>query len=294
MLALQNTLLFILGKVMNQFDLPNLYGIIGYPLEHTLSPFLHTSAFKARKIPALLLPWQTPANKLSLFVDAMRLIKVKGCCVTIPHKRAIISLLDDITPQAKAVGAVNCLYWKNNALCGDNTDVIGFMDPLLSSAILSQFKKVLLLGSGGGARAVIVGLKRLGYSDITVTARHLAASHQLANEFNIKSIPWPLRSTSDANFIINSTALGMSGELESQTPYLADWFKKRKGLAYDIVYTPIMTRFCQEATAANWHTISGLDMFFAQANAQFVLWTGQPLPKVLKEDLALLLNTKQK
>lgn len=279
---------------MSQFDLPNLYGIIGYPLAHTLSPFLHTSAFKARNIPALLLPWQTPADKLSLFVKAVRLMKVKGCCITIPHKRAIISLLDDITPQAKAVGAVNCLYWENNMLYGDNTDVIGFMDPLLNNPTLSQFKKVLLLGCGGGARAVIVGLKLLGYSDITVTGRHLAAGHQLANEFNIQSIPWLLRNTSDANFIINATTLGMSGELESQTPYLADWFKKRKGLAYDIVYTPIMTRFCQEAKAANWHTISGLDMFFAQANAQFLLWTGQTLPKALKDDLALLLKTKQK
>jgi len=103
-----------------------------------------------------------------------------------------------------------------------------------------------------------------------------------------------LRNTSDANFIINATALGMSGKRESQTPYLADWFKKRKGLAYDIVYTPITTRFCQEAKAANWQTISGLDMFFAQANAQFILWTGQTLPKSLKDDIALLLNTQQK
>lgn len=268
---------------MKQFVLPHLYGIIGTPIGHTLSPALHNLAFKAHGIHAMLFPWQLAAEDLSSFVTMMDALNIKGCCVTIPHKQAIIPLLGNLTRQAKVVGAVNMIYKKNNTLIGDNTDVAGFVAPLLNTPHLLTFKKALVLGTGGGARAVLIGLQKLGLHDITVVGRCCEMTNQLAKEFMIKTLPWHKREKSDANFIINATPIGMAGKFESETPYNGEWLSGRHGLLYDIVYNPVTTRLCREAKAAGWEVISGINMFFAQANSQFHTWTGLTIPDEAKE-----------
>jgi shikimate dehydrogenase len=271
------------GIVMNQIKLPTLYGIIGYPLGHSLSPLLHSTAFHDHGIPAVLLPWSTPPEKLAVFVEAMRLFNIQGSCVTIPHKQTIIPFLDKVSMDAKETGAVNLIYREGELLCGDNTDVYGFMVPLMNNPTATALEKVLLLGAGGAARAIIVGLQRLGYTDITVTNRNAASAQLLAQQFNLNVIEWDKRHTLETQLIINATPLGMKGEFQAQTPYNYDGFKGRTGIAYDIVYTPYLTRFRQEAEQAGWQSISGLDMFIAQAEAQFKTWTGKNLSENAKK-----------
>lgn len=174
------------------------------------------------------------------------------------------------------------VYWDGDKLCGDNTDIIGFMEPLQNKKLPAEFKKVLLLGAGGAARAAVVGLQELGYSDITVTDIADDLPQALASEFNLKTVSWEDRSKVEAQIVINSTPLGMTGKFENQTPYKQAWFKG-KGVAYDIVYTPYNTCFRQEAERAGWQSISGREMFIGQANAQFKIWTGKDLSERAKQ-----------
>lgn len=276
---------------MNTFTPPNLYGIIGFPLGHSMSPLLHNTAFKALGIPGVFLPWQLEPEKLPAFVKAVRMLNIRGCSVTIPHKIALLPLLDAVTERVKAVGAANTLYWDGDKLCGENTDVLGFMDPFAQKAP-NPDAKVLLLGAGGASRAVAAGLKILGLRHITVTDIAKDLPQELASRFALHIAPWEQRLSIPADIIINVTPLGMTGKYVEETPYPAEGFiGKAKGLAYDIVYTPYQTRFLREAATAGWQTISGREMFIAQGDAQFHLWTGHHLPQEAVNALIEALNT---
>lgn len=267
---------------MSQFTPYSIYGIIGYPLGHSLSPLIHTTSFQDYGIPAVLVPFSTPPEDIPTLFKSVRLLNIRGLCVTIPHKQAIIPYLDEVTEHVKKAGAANLVYWDGDKLCGDNTDIVGFMQPLQEKLLPPHYKKVLLLGAGGAARAAVVGLHDLGYTDITVTDIVTDLPSELAKEFNLKTVAWEDRDKVEAQIIINSTPLGMKGKLEDQTPYEYSWFKG-KGIAYDIVYTPYHTRFRQEAEKAGWESISGREMFIGQANAQFKIWTGKDLSDRAKQ-----------
>lgn len=267
---------------MSQFKPYNIYGIIGYPLGQTLSPLIHTTSFKEQNIPAVLVAWPTPPDEVENFVKSVRLLNIRGCCVTIPHKQTVIPFLDKVTDRVKKVGAANLIYWENDKLCGDNTDVKGFMDPLEKNPLPKEYQKVLLLGAGGAARAAVVGLQLLGYTDITVTDIAESLPKKLAAEFDLKTVEWGNRSDVEAHIIVNSTPLGMLGKYEGETPYNLEWFKG-KGVAYDIVYTPYYTKFRLDAEKAGWISISGRDMFIGQANAQYKIWTGNDLSDNAKQ-----------
>jgi shikimate dehydrogenase len=263
---------------MSAFVPASVYGIIGYPLGHTLSPLLHTTAFKELGIPAVLVPWPIESERLEAFVAAFRLLGIRGCCVTIPHKEDVIPFLDRITDRAEAVGAVNLLYWEGDELCGDNTDVPGFVAPLAELAPPVRGCRALVLGAGGASRAVVAGLKDLGCR-VSVANRTGETARLLAEEFELEVVPWEKRGAIEAELVVNTTPLGMKGKFEDQTPFPASAFAGRGGTAYDIVYTPLRTRFLREAEAAGWRTVSGLGMFIGQADCQFQTWTGKPLPE---------------
>lgn len=267
---------------MNQFKPYDIYGIIGYPLGHTMSPLIHTTSFQDYNIPAVLVAFPTPPEEIPNLFKSVRLLNIRGLCVTIPHKQTIIPYLDYVTDHVKKAGAANLVYWDGDKLCGDNTDIVGFMEPLRQKKLPADYKKVLLLGAGGAARAAVVGLQDLGYTDITVSDISKELPEALAKEFNLKIVDWEDRSKVEAQIIVNSTPLGMQGKFEDQTPYEQAWFKG-KGLAYDIVYTPYNTKFRQEAHNAGWESISGREMFIGQANAQFKIWTGKELSQRAKQ-----------
>lgn len=263
---------------MSSFVPYGVYGIVGYPLGHSLSPLLHTTAFAELGIPAVLVPWPTPPERLGSFVEAVRLLGVRGACVTIPHKEAIIPLLDGATDRARSAGAVNLLVWKGAELWGDNTDVPGFVAPLRAAAVPASIS-ALVLGAGGAARAAVCGLKEYGFSRIAVSNGTEARARALAADFGLDTVPWDRRAEHQADLVVNATPLGMKGKHEGETPYPAEAFAGRRGIAYDIVYTPLATRFLSEAAAAGWGTIDGRAMFIAQADEQFAAWTGRRLPE---------------
>lgn len=266
---------------MSDFKPYQIYGIIGDPLDHSLSPLLHSTAFQLQGLPGILSPWPMKAERLPGFIDAVRLLNIRGCCVTIPHKEALLPLLDEVSELAREVGAVNTIYRQGEKVCGENTDMRGFLEPLKARPLKPEMR-VLMLGAGGAARAAAVALRRLDLRDIWVCHRTDEKSETLARDFGLKTVPWEKRTEIGADLLVNLTPLGMKGDLENETPYPAEALRGRAGLACDVVYNPLTTRFLREAEAAGWDTVDGLDMFIGQAEAQFRLWTGLNIPEAAK------------
>ncbi len=279
---------------MREFTPHRIYGIIGRPLDHSLSPLLHTTGFAALGMPAVLVPWPLPAEELPLFFEAFRLLDFGGAGVTVPHKRAVIPFLDDLTGRARTANAVNTLFWRGDGrLAGDNTDVAGFQAPWRDGGPPpAPSDRALILGAGGAARAAVIGCRELGLADLTVTARRPEAAEGLARDFGLRAAPWAERADIPADLVVNATPVGLAGRLESETPFPAEGFAGRRGLAYDLIYTPAATRFLREARAAGWRTVNGLPMFLGQAEIQFRLWTGRALPEAAREAVRKALNRK--
>lgn len=277
----------------------SLYGILGLPLGHSLSPVLHNWGFRRVGYPGVYLAWEKTREELPAFFAAVRSLPVSGLSVTIPHKQAVRAFLDEVTPRAALVGAVNTVYWREQKLVGENTDVAGFLAPLAPFAE-SPPERTLILGAGGACRAVLAGLGELGFQRVTVTARSEAKARALADAFGCRTIPWERRALfareKGTCLVINATPLGMRGAYQEESPLPAGLWDElsRNGtadapsVAYDLVYNPRDTRFLQEARDRGMATIGGLDFFLAQGLEQFRLWTGHDLPV---EEAAALLRT---
>lgn len=261
----------------------SLYGVIGWPLAQSLSPLIHNTALEKLRIPAAYLAWPVAPEMLKAFVASLRIFRVMGVSVTIPHKVEVMPLLDNFSEAAALAGAVNTLFWRGEELCGDNTDVSGFLSPL--NGLLAESMSILLLGAGGAARAVASGLRMRGCYQVRVASPGNRRQFELAERFSFTPILWEQRYEHEASLIVNATPLGMHGELVHDTPYNFDLAPARGQLAYDLVYNPVLTRFLKEARQAGWEIITGVEMFLAQAEAQFKLWTGQAFPPVCREVL---------
>lgn len=246
------------------------YGIIGWPLGHTMSPTLHNWGFCQLGVDGEYAAYPLEPADLTPFMQWVRAENIRGLSVTIPHKQAVMALLDRITDRGTAVGAVNTVYWDGETLCGENTDVIGVVAPLRR---LDLPASAMVLGAGGAARAAIAGLRELGVADIAVCNRTQSRADVLAADFGVRSVAWDSRMDETPALICNTTPLGMSGDMQDRTPWDADRFPAGC-IAYDIVYNPLETRFLREAAEAGCATISGLEMFLHQGLAQFKLWTG--------------------
>lgn len=249
-----------------------LLGIIGHPLHHSLSPLLHNTMLAEQGIQAAYHTWPMLEDRLEDFVNAMRTLPIHGVSVTIPHKEAIMDLIDNVSELAAEVGAVNTVLWRNGRLYGANTDVFGFMAPLENLQAVPS--SALVMGAGGASRAAIVGLKQLQVKDILISARNLAKSQALAQEMGCTAVPWEERASQNTAILINTTPLGTTGKLQDLSPWPEKTFPRRC-IAYDLVYNPQETTFLRQAREAGCHTISGLEMLLHQGVRQFYLWTGK-------------------
>lgn len=251
------------------------YGIIGHPLAQTLSPLLHNWGFQRLGVKAAYLAFPTPPERLEAVIQAVRALPVSGLSVTIPHKEAVIPLLDGVSPLCASTGAVNTLVWEEGRLTGHNTDVPGFVSPLLEREHVPG--SALVLGAGGAAKAVLAGLCEIGVKDVTVANRNFERAKALASQFGVHAVVWERRERVDAHLVVNTTPMGMRGKAEGESPLPAGFWTAGH-VAYDLVYNPRETVFLREARAAGAAAIDGLSMFAAQGAAQFKLWTGLELP----------------
>lgn len=270
----------------------DLYGIIGWPLAQTMSPLIHNTAFQTLKIPAVYLAWPVEPGQLDRFMDALPIYRIRGLSVTIPHKQAVLSHLDNLTEAAALAGAVNTLFWRDGLLCGDNTDVSGFLAPVAHLPL--DHMDMLLLGAGGAAHAAAAGLRMSGAANVRVTSPGNSRQYPLAERFAFTAIPWEERYTHPAELVINATPLGMHGEFENRTPFdFAIAPPCPGGFAYDLVYNPKETLFLSEARKHGRIPIYGIEMFLGQGNDQFRLWLGRDLPEEAKMALQKALGEKK-
>ena len=215
-------------------------------------------------------------DALAEAVTALREGDYAGANVTVPHKRAVVALLDGVTPVAHAIGAVNTIVKQAGRLLGHNTDAAGFLADLYANGVRLGQRPVVVLGAGGSAHAVVAALAGVG-AQIRVVARQPEQAAALRNVASVEGYPWSalglLQASGDAALIVNTTPLGMSPNTEA-SPWLDGTPFPPEAFVYDLVYNPPDTRLVQQARAAGLRAATGLGMLVEQGALALELWTG--------------------
>jgi len=249
-----------------------IYGILGRPVTHSLSPAMHNAAFRELGLNAVYVGF--PVTDLAQATAGLRGLNILGASVTIPFKEEIILLLDELDPQAARIGAVNTVVNGNGRLCGYNTDWLGASQALRDKTSLES-EHVLLLGAGGASRAIAFAVLEEG-GQVTLTDLDAPRATALGRDLKVEAIPLEAVGRCPASILVNATPVGMEPNIDA-IPINPDLLGRLR-LVMDIVYQPLETRLLREARARGAATIDGLQMLIHQATAQFELWTGRPAP----------------
>jgi 3-dehydroquinate dehydratase / shikimate dehydrogenase len=250
-----------------------IYGVIGNPIAHSLSPQLHNAGFKARQIDAIYIPFLV--RDLRDFLGAIGALRIKGFSITLPYKREILRRLDDCDELAASISAVNTVSVRaNGKLYGYNTDYVGVLRALERRIPLGG-SRVLIFGAGGVARAIVFALSRAGAS-VWICARRAAQATALAQAAGAEAIARKHLRTEFFDAIVNATPVGMHPGIE-RSPLEARELNCR--LVFDTIYRPRVTKLMQLAARRGIETVSGVEMFVAQGAAQWEIWTGQRAPE---------------
>lgn len=258
--------------------------LLGWPARHSLSPVLHNAAFVEHDLDLVYLVWPTPPARLLETVTALGGAGAVGANVTVPHKVAVVDACDELTDEARLIGAVNTLTWTADGLLGDNTDALGLADALLADAAAERGGSWVVLGTGGAARSVAVAAGRLG-CPLTVVGRDGQAADALArlarragapdaHALDVADEVAVTGAVRAARTVLNATPLGMDGE---RLP--APFHQLGSGQdAYDLVYSPPRTPFLADAAAGGAGAHHGLGMLVGQAAVSYRRWTGREAP----------------
>ncbi len=257
-------------------------GLIGYPLGHSLSPKIHAAALNACGLQGDYSLFPLAPDDMQGLRDLLTRVRngeIHGLNVTIPHKQNVIPLLDESTPTAQAIGAVNTISMRNGKLTGDNTDAPGFLADLkrflTTEARRHGEKSVLVLGAGGSARAVVYALVHDGWN-VTLSARRPEQAQQLAVNYHLP-ITTDLR-LATFDLLVNTTPLGMSPNVDA-SPWPENLPLPKNAAVYDLVYNPRETKLVRDARVQGLPATTGLGMLIEQAALAFEIWTGQRPPR---------------
>lgn len=276
-----------------------LCGIIGDPVEHTISPAMHNAAFARMGLDFWYVPFRVKPEDLAQAVAGMKALNIRGLNVTIPHKVAIIPFLDELDPLAEKIGAVNTVVNDNGVLQGFNTDAIGFLEALIQKGVEPKGKRVVVLGAGGAGRAVSFVLAERGAHLVILNRRlELDWAEELASQLvqtfggEVKALELTeknlARALEEAYILVNATSVGMSPNVD-ETLVTSDLLKPSL-VVFDVVYNPVKTKLLRQAEKIGAQIISGLEMLVWQGALAFELWTGARAPVELmrKEAIKLL------
>jgi shikimate dehydrogenase len=273
-----------------------LCGVIGDPVEHTMSPVIHNAAFENMGVDYFYVPFRVKKEQLAKAIEGVRALNIRGLNVTIPHKVAVIPLLDGLDPLAEKIDAVNTIVNDEGILTGYNTDATGFLQALLEMGIKPERKNIVILGAGGASRAIsfilaekgsnLVILNRLLELDwaeeLATRLSHIFTKEVEALELNEENLTVVLE---QADILVNATSVGMAPNIdETIVPFN---LLKPGQVVFDVVYNPIKTRLLREAKQAGAKTISGIDMLVWQGALAFEKWTGLKAPIELMREKAI-------
>lgn len=271
--------------------------MFGYPVEHTLSPAMHNAAIAALGLHYVYIPFSVPPDQIGPAIRSLVALGIIGVNLTIPHKERVLPYLDQIAPEAQALGAVNTVHHVESRLIGYNTDDRGFAEPLRTAGFSPQGKRAVVLGAGGAARAVTHRLARDG-AQVTLVNRTPERAQALADEVNRsvgrEMVDWlhfeeRTRLTDvmiGAQLLVNTTSVGMSPDYQAIPPIPLNAL--HPGLfVYDLIYRPQETRLLAAARAVGAQTLNGVAMLVHQGAAAFEIWTGTRPPLEVMEQAVL-------
>ncbi len=286
---------------MNINALTKIVGLIGYPIDYTLSPDMHNAAFKELNLNFVYLPFRVKSENLQSAIKGLPALNIVGVNVTIPHKELAMKYLDDFSLEASMIGAVNTICVQDGKLFGDNTDGKGFIASLKEELKVDPTdKKVFILGAGGAARAIGFSLAKLNVKRMTITDIDIPRTERLSadikhhfHELRVDTVGLKDkefgRNISDCDILINATPCGM----HQDDPLLInpDWVFSTH-VVYDIIYNPPQTPLLKMAKERGCLTQNGLGMLIHQGALSFELWTGEKAPvEVMRQAIKLKIKS---
>lgn len=259
----------------------SLYGVMGDPVSHSLSPAMHNAAFEKIGYNGVYLAF--PVKDVKSAVAGVRALNVKGVSVTIPHKITIMEYLDEIDDQARQIGALNTIVNKDGHLYGYNSDCLGAINALLDKTEIKG-KDVVIAGAGGAARAIAFGILAEGGS-LTILNQIKEEGEALAADLGVNYYPLSDYKKHESEIFINATPLGMTPDIDTM-PVDKDYLRKEMTVM-DIVYNPLKTKLLKEAEVKECNIVDGVSMFVYQGISQFESWTGEKAPAELMRKVVL-------
>ena len=257
------------------------FAVIGDPIDHSLSPNIHSAAFRELNLDCSYIAYRIPKGELEEGIEGLKKIKIDGFNVTIPHKVEMMKYLEKIDESCSVIGAVNTVVNNDGVFKGYNTDMDGFLDPFKKKNLKITDAKVLLLGAGGAARAIVAGFAKEKANSITIANRTLENANNLAEfakKIGLNSNPIKIEdvrdSAKDYDIIVNATSIGLKNE---PSPISLEGISE-KTIVYDIVYMPMNTDFIKKAKEKNAIVIFGYEMLLGQATRAFEIWHGMEAP----------------
>ena len=249
------------------------FAVIGDPIEHSLSPSIHNAAFKALNLDCTYIAYRIPRGELKEGVESLKQIKISGFNVTIPHKIEMMQYLDEFSPECKMIGATNTVANEDGKFIGYNTDMDGFLEPIKKRNIGISGESVLVLGSGGAARAIVAGFAKEKAKKITIANRTIQKAQELSkftSGLGAESDHTTLQNVdaSKYKFIINATSVGLKNE---SSPISTNAINASH-VVYDIIYMPMNTDLIQQSKKNSATIIYGYEMLLGQAVLAFQIW----------------------
>jgi shikimate dehydrogenase len=264
-------------------------GLTGYPLDHSLSPRLHIAALQACRLQGEYRLYPVPPEDeagLRELLERLRSGALHGLNVTIPHKRSVLPLLDEVSQTVRAIGAVNTIYARGGALLGENTDAAGFLADLVRVLPAAAPGAAFVLGAGGSARAVVYALLQAGWQ-VCVAARRLEQAQEISEQVEVLRLDAiAMRQIVEerrVDLLVNATPLGM-GSSAGESAWPQGVQLPGMTFVYDLVYNPPETALMQAARQAGLGCANGLGMLVEQARLAFKLWTGRAVEREVMED----------
>lgn len=265
------------------------YGVIGDPVSHSLSPVMHNAAFEKIGYNGAYMAFHV--KDIQGAVLGIRALGLRGASITIPHKLTVMPHLDEIEKKAKEIGAVNTIVNRDGHLYGYNSDCEGAIRALLEATEI-RGKEVILVGAGGAARAIGFGIREQG-GNLTIINIIKEEGESLARDLGARYFPLESIMDFDCQILINATPVGMTPNTDAMPVPQA--FLKKERVVMDIVYNPLETRLLKEARKTGCRTVDGVSMFVYQAVSQFESWTGEKAPyDLMRETVLNALNPQEK
>jgi shikimate dehydrogenase len=279
----------------------SVFGIIGDPVEHSLSPGMHNAAFKSVGLDHIYVPFNVKPEELEDAINGARAMGIRGLNVTIPHKTEVIKYLDYLDIAAGLISAVNTIEFGENGAIGHNTDGIGAIRAI-EEVISVKKKKIMVLGAGGAARAISFQLLLNEAESLVISNRTIEKAQELKDdliekldhEVTVTDLGTDLaRELEDTDILINTTPIGMYPNINHKPLVTSDMMHKEL-IVNDIVYNPLKTGLIKEAEKAGAKTISGIKMLMYQGIESFRIWTGiEPPVEVFQSALLKEMNLEK-